>query len=74
MMGPKCTHKDCEEMPVAKVSGGLPAKEVTVGGFGGLFHRGWSGLYCRAHVQSVVDTQLFQVEAGLPIVIEQVRQ
>lgn len=74
MPGPSCTYLECNEPPVVKVSGGVPAREVTVGPLGSLFHAGWMGLYCRKHALSCVDNQLFQAETGLPIVIEQVPQ
>lgn len=65
----KCLHLNCEEVPVARVAGGTPAKTWI-----GLHSRlGWAGLYCRTHILSCVEAQLFQVEAGLPIIIEQVR-
>jgi hypothetical protein len=66
-----CTHAECEEKPIARVSGGLTMGERMVAQ---KTHRafGWTGLYCRTHVQSCVDSQLFQVDHDMPIVIEKI--
>jgi hypothetical protein len=65
-----CKHSGCPKPPVARVSGGVESRHVSLSAFGGVFRTGWSGEYCQKHVLSCVSTQMFQVGQDLPIVIE----
>lgn len=64
-----CKHVDCKAEPVAKVSGGMPTRSVNLSTFGSLFWTGWQGDYCTEHVKMCVETQLFQVDQDMPIII-----
>lgn len=64
----RCTYYGCQDKPVARVSGGLTNGERRNAGRA----YGWTGLYCLPHVLGCVDTQLFQVDHDMPIVIEKI--
>lgn len=56
----ECLYSDCLRPPVAHVSGGVKPGERGPG---------WSGDYCTTHAVGCVDTQLWQVQRGMPITI-----